>query len=134
MKKLTSLNKINNKTLFLIFTLTYRPMLLFLIINIIFILSIIYFFTDTVLCQGLDESQAIEFKSKDIGDNSHLERLNALKSNMEDYIIKGNKSIKEHDDWVNLLKEALRRPEKNRDIELYLQNKAEESLRDYHFS
>lgn len=53
--KLVMFNPIKNKVLYFILALITHPLFLSLIVTIIYSMLFIYFFADTILCQGLDE-------------------------------------------------------------------------------
>jgi hypothetical protein len=100
MKTLITLKNINNKVLYYLLVLIRDPIFLLSIMTIIHIILFIYFFADPILCEGEDISvspQISETPSGDNGNDSHIDRLNGLRDNIERYKIIASKARKDHE-------------------------------------
>jgi hypothetical protein len=94
--KLTTLNQVKNKVFYYTFTLVTHPIFLLLIITIIYILLFVYFFADTVLCQGLDALANAQASSEELSSASQ-ERISELKESIGRYALQGNKCKADYD-------------------------------------
>jgi hypothetical protein len=94
MKQLTIFNRVKNKVLFYILTLITHPLFLLLIIITIYILLFVFFFADTVLCQG----EGIPSQSEELVSASHAsqEKISELKERIEHYTAQGVKCKAEY--------------------------------------
>lgn len=139
------MNKIYNKMRYYILFIISQPILLYLIVVIIYLIFFVIL-QDPCLCQDLDEV------SGNVGDASALtsspalqeaqqhasqeasasqQRVSELKESIEHYKSQGERYEEEYDYWMGLLKEAMNRPEKHKDLEEYIFKKSRESLADF---
>ena len=125
-------NQVKHKMHYYIFTLITHPLFLLIIITTFYALLFIYFFADTVLCQGLGvQASSEELPSESISYSPQAGRISELKDSIEHYTAQANKCKVEYLRWRALMLESIHRPETHEDIQLYLYDKASENLQEY---
>jgi hypothetical protein len=96
--------------------ITSRPLLIYLIMIMVYILLYIYL-ANPIQCQGLDGLTETSIGAQDLVAQATQERLESLHNILESDIVKCEKAVIKYNNIIEIYNEARTRPERNNGLE-----------------